>query len=61
MISAKLGFKLSLDMIKMMFTNGNATKTDFVEALRGYQSAVEETRSPDRDEAIQRLSTQFGR
>ncbi|EJK62565.1 hypothetical protein THAOC_16816, partial [Thalassiosira oceanica] len=61
MISSKLGSKHSLDMIKMMFTNGNATKTDFVEALRGYQSAVEETRSPDRDEAIQRLSTQLKR
>ena len=53
MISAKLGFKLSLDMIKMMFTAGAATKTDFADALRGYQNAIEEMRSTDRDEAIQ--------
>ena len=56
MISSKLGAKHSTDMIKMMFMNGNATKTDFAEALRGYQNAIEETRSADRDEAVQKLS-----
>ena len=52
MIAAKLGIKESLDEIKAMFMNGLATKADYAEALRGYQSAVEETRSPDRDEAL---------
>ena len=31
--------------------NGLATKADYAAALRGYQNAVEEMSSPDRDEA----------
>ena len=30
---------------------GNATKEQYAEALKGYQDAVEETKSHDRDEA----------
>ena len=56
MISAKLGDQDSLDSIKEFFMVGLATKADYAEALRGHQSAVEEMRSPDREEAL-RLDT----
>ena len=52
MIAAKLGHQTSLDNVKTFFVNGLATKADYAEALRGHQSAVEEMRSPDRDEAL---------
>ena len=51
LISVKLGDQDSLNRIKNMFMKGLATKADYAEALRGHQSAVEEMRSPDRDEA----------
>ena len=41
----------SLDFIKDMFMNGVATKAQYSEALRGYQDAVEEMKSPQREEA----------
>ncbi|EJK55882.1 hypothetical protein THAOC_24327 [Thalassiosira oceanica] len=51
MISAKLGCEDSLGMIKAAFMEGLATKADYASALRGYQNAIEEMSSPDRDEA----------
>ena len=51
LIAVNLGHGGSLANVKAMFMQGRATKADYVEALRGYQSAVEEMRSPDRDEA----------
>ena len=51
MIAAKLGREESLNHVKQMFVKGLATKTTYTEALRGYQSAVEEMQSPNRDEA----------
>ena len=38
-------------MIKEMFTDGDATKAQYAEALKGYQDAVEETKSHQREEA----------
>ena len=52
MIAAKMGHQGSLDDIKAFFVNGLATKADYAEALRGHQSAVEDMRSPDREEAL---------
>ena len=52
MIAAKLGLEGALNEVKEMFMKGLATKADYAEALRGYQSAAEEMRSPDRDEAL---------
>ena len=52
MISAKLGEESSLKNVKVLFTNGLATKADYAAALRGYQNAVEEMSSPDRAEAL---------
>ena len=54
MIAAKLGYQSALNNIKKMFMDGLATKVDYAEALRGHQSAVEDMRSPDREEALAR-------
>ena len=50
-ISAKMGHKGSLEMIKEVFMAGHATKKQHAEALKGYQDAVEEMKSHDRNEA----------
>ena len=52
MITANLGHEKSLHNVKTLLMNGLATKDDYADALRGYQSAIEEMRSPDRDEAL---------
>ena len=51
LISAKVGSKMSVENIKNMFTLGIATKEQYAEALRGYQDAVKEMKSHDREEA----------
>ena len=51
LISAKMENKTSVENIKDMFTMGLATKEQYAEALKGYQDAVEEMKSHDRDEA----------
>ena len=51
LISAKLGDEGSLEAIKKLFTRGSATKSQYAEALKGYQNAIEEMKSPDRAEA----------
>ena len=50
LISAKMGHKNSLENIKSLFVRGLATKAQYAEALRGYQDAVEEMKSNERDE-----------
>jgi len=49
LISAKMGHESSLDLIKDMFMGGTATKEQYADALKGYQDAVEEMKSHDRD------------
>jgi len=56
LISAKMGSKTSVDYIKTLFSNGVATKEQYAEAMRGYQDAVEETKSHQREEAIELLN-----
>ena len=51
MISAKMGYEDSLNAIKDMFKEGHATKAQYAEALLGYREAVEEMKSPQREEA----------
>ena len=51
LISAKMGEKNSFHAIKEMFKAGLATEEPYAEALRGYQDALEEMKSHDRDEA----------
>ena len=52
LISAKMGHKESLDEIKEMFAKGHATKAQYAEGLKGFQEAMEEMKSPDRDEEL---------
>ncbi|EJK44256.1 hypothetical protein THAOC_37223, partial [Thalassiosira oceanica] len=51
LISVKMGYENSIKAIKEMFMEGVATKEQYAEALKGYQDALEETKSHDRDEA----------
>ena len=51
MISAKMGYEVSLNAIKKRFMEGKATKAQYAEALRGYHDAVLETKSHQREEA----------
>ncbi|EJK54509.1 hypothetical protein THAOC_25858 [Thalassiosira oceanica] len=51
MISAEMGCEQSLNFIKKMFMKGHATKAQYAEALKGYQIALEETKSHQREEA----------
>ena len=51
LISAKLGHSKSVEAIKQMFMGRVATKDHYAQALRGYQDATEEMKSPQRDEA----------
>ena len=50
-IAANLGYHDSLELIKELYADGHARKEDYAAALRGYQAAVEATKSPERDEA----------
>ncbi|EJK65155.1 hypothetical protein THAOC_14027 [Thalassiosira oceanica] len=51
LISAKMGHEESVGNIRRVFMRGLATKEQYAEALKGYQDAVEEMKSHDRDEA----------
>ena len=51
MISAEMGYEMSLNLIQKMFKEGHATKAQYAEALLGYRDAVEEMKSPQREEA----------
>ena len=51
MISAKMGYEKSLNGMKDMFKKGRATKAQYAEALMGYRDAIEEMKSPQREEA----------
>ena len=58
MISAGSGYSVSLENIKQMFKNGQATKDDYARALLAYQANLVEIKSPQRDEAAA-LSNNF--
>ena len=51
MVSAKMGDEESLNAIRNMFKDGDATKAQYAEALMGYQDALDEMSSPQREEA----------
>ena len=52
-IASKLGYDPSLDDLKNLYKAGNVSKEDFTAALRGYQTAIEATKSSQRDEAAE--------
>ena len=51
MIAAGSGDSESLNFIKKIYAEGNATKDDYTTALRSYQTYFEEIKSVQRDEA----------
>ena len=51
MIAVSFGDNDSLEKIKRMFKNGDATKEDYTQALRSYQAYLGNIKSPQRDEA----------
>ena len=51
LISSKMGQEKSVEAIRIVFMAGHATKEQYAEALKGYQDALEEMKSHDRDEA----------
>jgi len=51
MIAASGGVSHSLDMIKKMYSNGDATKEDYTKALQSYQEYLSEIKSKQRDAA----------
>jgi hypothetical protein len=48
-IAANLGFEPSLKLIKALFIDGKVSKEEYAAALRGYQAAVNETKSAERE------------
>jgi TPR repeat protein len=50
-IAANLGFEPSLKWIKELFVEGIVSKDEYAAALRGYQAAVNETKSAEREKA----------
>ena len=51
MIAVRSGFAKSLEIIKKLYSDGNATKDDCTKALRCYQTYLGEIKSKQRDEA----------
>jgi TPR repeat protein len=52
-IAAKLGDNDSLEAVKNLYKSGHVSKEDFTAALRGYQTAIIATKSPQRDAAAE--------
>ncbi len=52
-IAAKLGHDGSLECVKEGLKAGLMSKEDYAAALRGYQSTIEATKSPQREEAAE--------
>ena len=50
-INANLGCDISLQAVKHLFVNGIVSKEEYAAALRGYQSALDATKSTERKEA----------
>ncbi len=52
-IAARLGFDVALEQVKKYFRSGFLSKEDYEAALLGHQTAVDATKSTQRDEAYQ--------
>ncbi len=50
-IAANLGYDDSLKMLMRLYSEGHASKEDYADALRSYQSAVDATKSEERKKA----------
>ena len=60
-IAANLGYEKSLKGIKELYAIGHASKEEYADALRAYQTAVEATKSSDREEAEEAIKNGRGR
>ena len=49
MIAVRSGYPKSLEAIKLLYSNGHATKEDYTEALRSYQTYLGKIKSVQRD------------
>ena len=52
LISARAGYKESLDMVKYGYTEGHVTKEEYANTLRQYQMSQDEMNSEARDKAL---------
>jgi hypothetical protein len=50
-IAANLGYEESMEELREFYSDGNITKEDFDATLRKHQSAIDEMKSPEREEA----------
>jgi len=51
MIALVSGDSVSLNKVKELYSNGDATKEDYATALRSYQEYLDEIKSTQRDKA----------
>jgi TPR repeat protein len=58
-IAANLGCDISLKLIKDFFVEGVVSKEEYAAALRGYQAAVDATKSSERDEGEVMFQEEF--
>jgi localization factor PodJL len=56
MIAANLGHHESLKGLMTLYKHGHASKEDYASALRAYQAAIDEMKSPEREAAEKALS-----
>jgi hypothetical protein len=50
-IAANLGYHNSLSNVKRLYAEGHASKEDYADTLRAYQTVVNEAKSAEREEA----------
>ena len=50
-IAANLGYHDSLNVLRQLYANGDASKEEYADALRAHQAAVDETKSAEREKA----------
>jgi tetratricopeptide (TPR) repeat protein len=50
-IAANLGYQDSLEVLRILYASGKASKEEYAGALRAYQAAVDETKSEEREKA----------
>ena len=59
-LSARAGYKLSLDNVKKGFMNGYVTKEEYANTLREYQNSQDEMKSKARDKALAARNERMG-
>ena len=60
LISAKAGYKDSLDPVKQEYMHGQVTKEEYANTLREYQKSQDEMKSDARDKALAARNERMG-